>query len=319
MISFVYITNRKSCQIQWFFDSLNLQLVRLEVAPQAFEVIVVDQWAEVQEGWTQNDVDQRKWQFCEWCELPARSYLHVPIKPNVWLGPHRLTKNPYFAASSTRNTGLCYASGNQICYVDDLSLLLYDWLEEVILSEQGNYVACGTYQKVNKMVVKNGHIVTCEDIPNGYDTRLPQLASQATVPCSGGWAYGCSISIPTEELLKINGWDEDCDSSGFEDCSCGFRLQRNGSDIRISPRMRTLEADDLHNQGTPAMRIIKPYPGWKDSSCFMENYFKFGDRIVAPNYCDYRDLRQKILAGEPFPIPTGPQTDWRDGAFLRDM
>lgn len=302
MITICYITFRREPRIQWFFDSLHREL---DGNYEGVEVIVVANHANDLENLGIHD------------RIPDITFT-VP-KPSVWAGKHRLTSRDYFAASNARNTGLCWASGETIVYVDDLSVLMPGWWERVKIAAETDCVACGVYRKVFDLEVEEGRVKSFRDSPGGHDTRLPQLDSDAVKPCSGGWLYGCSVAMPVEALLKINGWDEDCDSMGFEDCSCGFRLQRSGADLRIDPKMMTWESEEGHNQGTPALRIIKPYPGWKDSSCFMENYFKFGDRIFAPNYCNMRELRQKILAGEPFPIPTEPSKDWRDGQALSEM
>ena len=49
-----------------------------------------------------------------------------------------------------------------IVYVDDLSVLMPGWWEQVKLAMAGNYVACGAFRKVNKLVVevKSGEIGT---------------------------------------------------------------------------------------------------------------------------------------------------------------
>src|SRR5438309_7276872 len=96
-----YMTARRDCRVEWFRDSLARQILPTD----DIQVVIVDFFH-----------TERRWSILE-------GWLHVPPKPTVWQGPHRLTNKDFFAPSNARNTALCYATGSHIAYVDDLSLL----------------------------------------------------------------------------------------------------------------------------------------------------------------------------------------------------
>jgi hypothetical protein len=125
-----------------------------------------------------------------------------------------------------------------------------------------------------------------------------------------------------EALLKINGFDEDCDSMGFEDVICGIMLQRNGNAMMYCPRMRTLESEELHFVEKPFARIIKklvPESTYPDASHAILDWVLKGRRVMAPNYQNMRELRQHVLGGGEFPILQIPEHDWRDKQPIREM
>lgn len=254
---------------------------------------------------------------------PAKQFVHVPPKPTVWQGPHKLTKEDYFAASNCRNTALCLAPDGWIVYVDDLSVLIPGWLSRIKLAIEGNYIVCGAYQKVKQLFVKDGIVTTCVDSESGYDTRLKHLKFvREVVPAPGGWFFGCSVAGPVEAFLSINGWDEDCDSMGAEDYACGLMLAKKGYTLRYDPLMMTYESEEHHHLGVIMKRKGKQnILGHKDDGYAYLALIENG-RDYAPNYFGeggIAALRLKILAGEPFPIVACPENDWRDGQPLREM
>ena len=108
---------------------------------------------------------------------------------------------------------------------------------------------------------------------------------------------------------------------GFEDCIMGIMLEHNGWQVLYDRRMLTWESEEAHHEEQPFLRIIKKTP-LPDASWAILNPVQSGERKRAPNYFDppgITGLRQKILAGQPFPIQQIPQHDWRDGQPLSEM
>ena len=298
-LTIAYLTNRRECMVQWFLDSL-----RREIADfgQGLEIrtLMVDFFATERHG-------QFGFDF------------HVPPKPTVWQGPHRLTGRDYFAMSNARNTAICLAPDGWLLTVDDLSVLMPGYLKAVREGMDRGYIACGAYKKVNHLNVVDGNVVSCEERIAGIDSRWSCGLMNAAVPIGGGQMFGCSNCCPVEALLQINGWDEDCDSMGSEDYICGLMLQRAGWSLKYDRRMLTLESEELHHKEKPMLRIIKMKP--TDASWAILNAVNGG--IKTKGACYYpeglREVRRQVLAGKPFPVPTQPTHDWRDGQPLSEM
>jgi hypothetical protein len=158
MITIAYLTNRRNPQIEWFFDSLHNECGGNY---EGIKILVIDYWAQVDgRDWSAKAVKARKDVFkkASRCDV-----LHIPPKPTVWQGTHRLAKINYFAASNTRNTALCHAEDGYICYVDDLSVMLPGWLAEVRNAITNNWIALGAYNKVLDLDVRDGAVVLPED------------------------------------------------------------------------------------------------------------------------------------------------------------
>lgn len=246
----------------------------------------------------------------------------VEAKPNPWQGKHRLTKEDWFAASNSRNTLLCHARGSHIAYVDDLSVLMPGWFNAVKQAVAGNYICCGSYQKVSKLSVKDGKVIAWEDAKNsegkpvGLDNRrnvqMPDLAD-----CGGHWMYGCSVVIPINMLLAINGWPEDlCDGHGFEDVLTGLCLKNNGFPMKFDKRMMTLESEEHHHI---------------EKSFRREDYGKSpNDKSHAalgiaqqsksfPNTYNVAEMRQTILNGGEFPVRQIPDREWYTKKHLSEL
>ncbi len=323
-ITICYLTARKEPQIKWFLDSLANQLDR------NVRLVIVDRWAEVRSDWSSEQCLERMM----WFEALAAttgfntrsdSYLHVPPKPTPWAGAHRLTKRDHFAASNARNTGLCLAPDGYIVYVDDLAVLLPGWWRSVLDAIEGHYVACGTFRKVCELSVENGWVKGYLNHPSGWDTR-PKAGNIAPysdpVPCLGEWLYGCSLAIPTEALLNINGWDEACDGMGFEDCVVGWMLQHHGGvPLKFCPRMITWESEEGHTAGAVEDRVdkgqVKPYPGFPDCQHALLEWARSGKRARSENRDQMREVRSAVLKGEPFPITFDKSLKhWVDGGLI---
>jgi hypothetical protein len=298
-LTIAYMTNRKEPHFEWFFDSLLNQDNNLEL-----NVLVVDRYA------LERPIDDFNGYF--------HDFFRVEPKPCVWQGKNRLTKSDYFAASNARNTALCLCDTEWIAYVDDLSVLLPGWLERVKAAMQGNYIACGAYQKVKNLVVENGLVKSFEDFPQGRDTRIP-LANKDLFPHQGSWLYGCSLAGPVEAFLSVNGWDENCDSCGGEDTALGYRLSNAGYKLMFDKKMMTYESEEGHHSGEVFKRVDKGNRPDDKSHALLRMAL---ETKWAPNYFGeggIRELRNRVLKGEPFPVMTIPQHDFFDGQPISEM
>lgn len=257
----------------------------------------------------------------EFAKLAHSEITHVTPKPSVWQGKHRLTSKDYFAASNARNTAVCYAPDGWIAYVDDLSYLMPGWLACVRDAIAQNTIACGAYKKVRKLEVLDDGTAAYEVFAPGIDSRLNHLPSGIKPTRVGGsWMFGCSVAMPVEALLKINGFDEDCDSLGSEDYIAGIMLERSGCTFTYDPRMMTLESEEAHHDGSSMPRFDKGKSP-NDKSHAILNMVLNG-RNTAPNYFGeggLRALRDRILNGGQFPISQIPQHDWFDGQPLSEL
>lgn len=301
-LTIAYVTAREDPKIEWFSWSLGRELEKHpDVHP---DVIVVS---------TSSKLFNLPGLPCPWVQ--------VPPKPTVWQGASRLTKVDWFAASNARNTALLMAKDGFIAYVDDLSVLTPGWLDRVLEAMKYEEVTAGSYQKVKDLVVEKGRIISFTDYPQGHDNRRADLKDLThSMPCSGGWLYGCSLVSPVEALLDINGWPEVCDGLGFEDCITGILLEKRGWAISYDPAMMTLESEELHHIG-PVMKKSDYGVTPKDKSHRILEIAQKSDGWL-PGYwegADIRKVRGTILDGSPFPPMAHPEAEWYTGTLLKDL
>lgn len=132
--------------------------------------------------------------------------------------------------------------------------------------------------------------------------------------------FGCSVAMPVDAILAINGFDEDCCLLGGEDYIAGLMLEKAGYRFIYDPRMMTLESEEAHHDGSGMPRFDKGKSPNDKSHAILN--MVLGGRHVAPNYFGeggLRALRQRILNGESFPICQVPQHDWYDGQPLSEL
>jgi len=307
----VYLTNRWDCKFEWFHASL----MRQAGGRRDFKLVVVDFHADRREGKERADV---------W----------TAPKPTVWQGPHRLTSVDYFAPSNARNTGLCFAEGSHVVFVDDLSVLMDGWLG-IVKGESSRVtkrVMLGRYGKVVDLQVgtdlsvpeEYGRVLSYKPWPTGEDSRYDPRYGEGVRKMAGGAMFGASVCVPLKAMLDINGFDEDCDGMGGEDYAAGLMLEGRKWGIVYHQGMRTLEDEMLHHVEAPFKRIIKHHGPEskfteKDASLCYLNMVRRRGRRRAPNYANMTALRDHVLAGGEFPVSQVPEHDWRDGQPLREM
>lgn len=302
-----YITNRLEPKFEWFCGSLARQ------GGGAIGVNVIDYHAEK---------PNRRHEIAAIAgKYGITLSKHVPPKPTVWQGKHKLTKQDYFAASNASNTAIALCPTEWIAFVDDLSVLMPGWLDRVKVATQRSEITCGAYRKVLELQVENGEVTHYVNHPQGNDIRLDQTGPNVVTPCGGSWFFGCSFVAPVEALLTINGFDEDVDSMGYQDCLAGLMLGSNGYRFVYDSGMMTWESEELHFQ--PGNRFIRWDPGIspEDKSHKILELHAAG-RTKAPNYFGpegLRGLRNRILAGEDFPVVQVPDREWFTGKLLKDL
>jgi hypothetical protein len=322
-LTIAYFTSRKQPMIEWFFDALhretggNYENIR---------VVVVDFWfseRNICEEGPHVDAFHAIYNAEQRIKAGGGKLIHGSPKPTVWQGKYKLTKVDWFAASNARNTAVCLAPDGWIAFVDDVSVLMPGWYAEVRRAMVGDRttVTCGAYRKVFDLVVKNGDVQSYRDNPAGHDNRFGYGSDHGAVPCYGNWMYGCSLVAPVEAFLSINGWPEAwCDGLSFEDCICGIMLEKQGYKFVYNRKMMTFESEELHAQ-LPVMKRSDYGVSPNDKSHAVLNAAKNGNGWH-PNYFDeegIRGLRQRVLAGEPFPIVQVPEHEWYTSTPLRDL
>lgn len=315
-LTFCYITARRQPSFEWFWLYLKNQCPDI---CNGTPLIIVDNFP---------DIHKDAW--APFLGAHGTNWKWVEPKPNVWQGNHRLTMEDWFAVANARNTGLALCKTNWICYVDDLSVPLSGWFEEVAdaITRPPNIVTLGAYRKVKNLVVEDGKIVSFSEHKGGEDNRL--RFSPDGGPCKGEWLYGCSLVAPVEALLAVDGWPEMlCDGMGAEDTAMGQVLENNGTKFIYNPKMMTYESEEGHHVG-PRYR--------KEDMHHEQGVLKYGGNgstdksHAALNICrdsktfyngfgegGMRALRQRTLAGEPFPIKRIPEHEWYSGIPLKDL
>lgn len=299
-LTIAYISGREAPYFDWFMTGLNRQLNGREA-----QVLFISPFVA-------GDCPPRRLvEFVTTDEKFSMVEICRP-KPTVWQGRERLTKEDYWAVSNARNTAICLARGNYIVFVDDRCILGPQWMDSVLEAVKGNYAVAGTYTKYHGLKPDGSF-----EKVDGEDHRI-KLSKGG--PCAGQWFFGCSCGLPLEWALSVNGYDEDCDGMGYEDCFFGIMLEKHGYPIRFDPRMAVLQ-DRTPGTSGPYYKRVDKGTSPNDKSHAMVRLVDNG-RTKAPNYFGeggIRAMRLKVLAGEPFPVMKIPEHDWFDHQPISEM
>jgi len=308
----VYHTARTRPEFGWFLDSLEPQIQ----AGDKIRILFVDFHA------TKRDLSPASYYLGQKVlsgKYPA-SITGVHIKPTIWQGNHRITKEDWWAASNSRNTGICLCRTDWIAFLDDRCVLMPGWLDTIREAMEGKYAVFGTYQKRTGITVENG-VIRHSGIVTGEDSRADYVAkyrnNEAPTPCPGEWAFGCTLALPLEWALKVNGYDETCDGLSMEDCIFGMMLANNGYELKFDRRMSIIEDRTLDALDQKPMKREDKGISPNDKSHAMLAMLK--DLKQARHTIDLRKIRQTVLAGGNFPPPVNPVTDWYDGQPISQM
>lgn len=323
-----YITARPEPRFEWFFDSLSLNARREEIS----QIIVVDFFAQECDGQTAEKVSQRIEHVMTCAKHFHKITRVVPPKPNVWQGKHRLTPRNWWAASNARNSALCLCKNDFIAYLDDRCVLAPTWLDAVLEAREKQYAVCGVYEKRSKLMVLNGRIVDEGELL-ASDVRMKGVTDpQRRRPCPGEWVFGCTFALPTEWMLNVNGFSELSDSASMEDVIFGKMLENNGYPIYHDGRMKMIEdrtIEECDSAGLDRAEFKNPAHNMKRSSK-EKHPNDVNDKLHtllrteaklkrSTHQWDLRVVRNSVLAGNSFPVPTTPTHDWHDQQALKDM
>jgi hypothetical protein len=234
---------------------------------------------------------------------------HLVPKPSVWQGPTRLTTKDYWDACSARNTALCYAKGKQIVFIDDCFEVSEDWLAGHARGARLGAIYVGPFRDA-------GH--TCEEC----DHRIKDCPSLR--PCSPGWTYGMNMGVPIEASFEINGYDEAYSGqAGVEDIDFGLRLGRRLVEAWFNPKIFVTQHRETHQD---VCRFKPKERKLRDGKMHYSNEFLIQRLFDEPSRYTTLDRRHSLMqlrwlanSGRPFPVPTMPDRDWRDGQNLSEM
>lgn len=322
MITLALVTARPSPMLEWFFQSL----ARNNHLDEVGQIIVVDRFSEAHGDWTEANAKDAVIRACEASGKFASITQVVPPKPCVWSGKHRLTPRQWWSASNYRNTALCYATGDFIAYLDDRCVLAPTWMDAVHEAREKQYVVAGTYEKRSGMVVRDG-VITHPGTTTATDPRMANEPDpMRRRPCHGDWLFGCTFALPTEWMLQVNGLSELADPASMEDTLFGKILQNNGFPIFHDGRMKMIE-DRTPAEQDPTCREHDMKRSSKekhphDSSDKIHTLLRTEAKLKRSSHqWDLRKIRQDVLSGGSFPIPSGPafEFDWFDHQPLREM
>jgi len=314
-LTVAYITARHEPRFDWFFQSLMLQKGVNEVVT---KIIVVDQ-----QIW--NLGESRRTKAFESTFLPGKlnaSLSFTKPKPTVWAGPSRLTKEDWWSASNSRNTAICLCKNDWIAFLDDRCVLQPRWLGAIRNAMERGYGVFGSYEKRTGITVKNG-VIEHAGIVTGEDGRRAYVkehrADNAPTQAPGAWAFGCNLALPIEWCLKVNGFDESCDSLSMEDVIFGAMLENNNFPLQYDHRMAVVQ-DRTPGQTGPAInRSSKEKHPHDETDKGHEALRRFGKQKQSSHHWNIREIRDQVLAGKPFPRATQPTHDWYDNQPLSEF
>ena len=146
------------------------------------------------------------------------------------------SKKPYYRSNANigcaRNTGLIYAKGELIVFIDDFSVVRHKYLENVwrVYNQNKSFSHIGPvisieYQdnppeNINELKIRRQD----ERSTKRKNTRLGHCLRE----CSSSWFYTSNVSAPLKSLIEINGFWEMADLTREEDVLMGLALERRG-------------------------------------------------------------------------------------------
>lgn len=347
-ITIAYVTNRANPMWEWFIWSLAAQTTPQE--REQIELLFIDSHAwnpkvDYTRYFSRSEIPLDNPAYHDSCRhQPLLNFIdghfphvvHVPPKPCAYQGPFRQTKKDYFCAANTRNTAFIVAKHDYIVFVDDLSVLMPGWLDQVKHAAQDGYVAAGMYRKAFDLhVPPEGQPASYRAIAS-TDSRWDRGSDGGAVRWHGSGLFGCSFGVPLEAALEVDGNDAACNGGGAEDTDFGIRLERAGWAVYLNRNMLTLEDEGRHHDGSklPQERRLvtkdrlppnyesyhhaKPDERyWSDH--VMLNRLNNEDRTLPILGDDLRAQRKHYQATGLVAVPAPNQVDWRDGTPLSEL
>jgi hypothetical protein len=289
------ITARKSPRYEWLVAGLAAQVQPSD----EIELVIVDFYGR---GYDELVTVERS--MVPWLK---NARVAAP-KPTIYQGQHRVTSRDLCAMSNARNTAICLAQYDYIAFLDDGCLLGPDWLATVREGESARAsVLVGPYD----MHEEGGRI--------SIDSRS-QICHQDKIDCGGGWLYTGNVSMPLEWVLEVNGFEEGCDSMGYEDCLMGIMLANRGRRVDFVKSMQ-IQQDRRRIIEAGRHPFPRIYKGESPNDKSHAMWGRFGGRTRTEFTPDLTQLRVTLQNGGSFPIPdpSADYRDWYDGAPLRDL
>lgn len=315
-LTVAFITSRHEPLFEWFLASLKKQAEVID-----FDVILVDgNWSVRHDRSFPNPSP-----YGGLYDSFGFGIQHVPPKPNPWQGAHRLTQSDWWAKSNALNTALCMAKTDWIWTVDDRCVLSPTSLQAVREAMAGEYVMCGSYEKRHNMKVENGEVVEWGTLdgsdprsPNGQDHRNAKANGLTKAP--GSWTYGCSLALPVEWALQVNGWEENCDSCRHEDCVFGVMLENNKYPIYFDPRNKVIQ-DRTPGKCGPDVRSDCKERHPHDTQDKVHRILKYAKTATCSRHpLNMRQIRENFQASKGWPdVSVYGTKDWYDQMEIKDM
>lgn len=306
--SVVYLTGRKETRLDWLLESIREH----GKAGDEIEIIAVDALHRTRE-FTDRRVRLLVDELAGKPDGPAVTIRPTAPKPTIWQGEHRIMDRDWWAASNGRNTGIVLASHDYLVFCDDRCKPGPKWLATVRKGESGALpgVIAGTYDKLEGPADARKRVT---------DHRRSSSPGGRT-NCGGQWLYGCTLALPLDWALRVNGFEEGCDSLTGEDYIFGMMLSNAGYRIDFNTDLYVLldrDHGDVSMKGTYACTDKGESPNDKSHAAIR----RFGKRSRTEFTPDLRELRERMAkpnAKWPVPDPAGDYRDWYDGQDYRDM
>ena len=185
------------------------------------------------------------------------------------------SKKPYYRSNANigcaRNTGLIYAKGELIIFIDDFSVVRHKYLESVwkVYTQDKSFSHIGPvisveYQdnpteNINELKIRH----TDPRSTKGKSTRLGHHLRK----CKSEWFYTSNVSAPLKSLIDINGFWEIADLTREEDVLMGLALERIGRKLCFvdSPDIGVSHmSHDAYNIEKKYKEISFKDLGWED-------------------------------------------------------
>lgn len=226
-----------------------------------WEVIMIDDF-----------VEDRK----DKCLYFAKKY---DIKNVIYLRPKKGYWRSNTPIANSRNTGLIYAKGELIVFIDDYTWIPSKFLEQHWKVYNEGYCMVGnakvvvyTEEKdrddkllnnINKLPSPIVNKNTKLDMFDGCSQFMKNIAlfniadtrgNKDIKDCGGGWFYTCNTSAPLEKIIQVNGFDEEYDLTRQVDIGLGLMLERIGCKFyyKTCP-----ECTAYHMDHIPVEKIMK--------------------------------------------------------------